>query len=95
MFPSLDGAFQVAFTSPVVVVRARVGANPVPGTSSNRYDLVLSETAPVDPAAVITFKVNSVVAPFDKPVITLVVTFPATVTVAPDLISVSWYELTS
>jgi len=89
LFPSLAGALQVAFTSPVVVVSARVGANPVPGTSSNKYDFVLSETAPVEPAAVITFKVNSVVAPLEKPVITFVVIFPATVTVAPDLISVS------
>ena len=89
LFPSLAGALQVAFTSLVVVVNASVGANPVPGTSSNRFDLVLSETAPVDPAAVITFRVNSVVAPFDKPVITLVVIFPATVNVVPDLISVS------
>jgi hypothetical protein len=88
LFPSLAGALQVAFTSPVVVVKARVGANPVPGTSSNRYDFVLSETAPVDPAAVITLRVNSVVAPFDKPVIIFVVIFPATVTVVPDLISV-------
>ena len=77
----------MAFISPVFVVNARVGANPVPGTSSNKNDFVLSETAPVDPAAVITFKVNSVVAPLDKPVIILVVIFPATVTVVPELIS--------
>ncbi len=77
----------MAFTSPVVVVKARVGANPVPGTSSKTFDCDLSETAPVELAAVTTRKVNSTVAPFVRPVINLVVVSPLTVAEVPELIS--------